>query len=274
MPASMKDLLILVMTIVSAPLYILFSWWSDRIGRKPVIVGGMTLALILYFPGSHWLAQAVNPALIAAQHSAPVTIATNPATCSTQFDPFGTAKFTSACDIARSTLIGRGISYSTSAAADGQTRVLVGSAQVPVTGGAGLSAIDLKTLKAKTAESIGAALTSAGYPKSADPASMNMPVILLVLLLFVVAATALYGPQAASLVELFPTRVRYTAMSIPYHLGIGWVGGFLPVTSFAIVAMTGNIYSGLWYSVIFTGISVLVSLLFLPETKGKPLEQV
>jgi len=274
MPASMKDLLILVMTIVSAPLYILFSWWSDRIGRKPVIVGGMTLALILYFPGSHWLAQAVNPALVSAQHSAPVTIATNPASCSTQFDPFGTARFTSACDIARSTLIGRGISYTTSASPDGQTRVLVGNAQVPVSGGEGLSAADLKTFKAKTAESIGAALKTAGYPKSADPAAMNMPVILLVLLLFVVAATALYGPQAASLVELFPTRVRYTAMSIPYHLGIGWVGGFLPVTSFAIVAMTGNIYSGLWYSVIFTGISVLVSLLFLPETKGKPLEQV
>jgi hypothetical protein len=233
----------------------------------------MTLALILYFPGSHWLAQAVNPALVSAQHSAPVTIATNPATCSTQFDPFGTARFTSACDIARSTLIGRGISYSTSASPDGQTRVLVGSAQVPVSGGAGLSsATGLKAFKAKTADSIGAALKTAGYPKSADPAAMNMPVILLVLLLFVVAATALYGPQAASLVELFPTRVRYTAMSIPYHLGIGWVGGFLPVTSFAIVAMTGNIYSGLWYSVIFTGISVLVSLLFLPETKGKPLE--
>ena len=274
MPASMKDLLILVMTIVSAPLYILFSWWSDRIGRKPVIVGGMTLALVLYFPGSHWLAQAVNPALVAAQHSAPVTVATNPATCSTQFDPFGTAKFTSACDIARSALIGRGISYSTSASADGQTRVQVGSAQVPVSGGAGLSSADLKAFKAKTSDSIGVALKSAGYPKSADPAAMNLPVILLVLLLFVVAATALYGPQAASLVELFPTRVRYTAMSIPYHLGIGWVGGFLPVTSFAIVAMTGNIYSGLWYSVIFTGISVVVSLLFLPETKGKPLEQV
>jgi len=274
MPASMKDLLILVMTIVSAPLYILFSWWSDRIGRKPVIVGGMTLALVLYFPGSYWLAQAVNPALVAAQHSAPVTVSTNPATCSTQFDPFGTAKFTSACDIARSTLIGRGISYITNASADGQTRVLAGSIQVPVSGGEGLSASDLKAFKSKTAESIGAGLKSAGYPKSADPAAMNMPVILLVLLLFVVAATALYGPQAASLVELFPTRVRYTAMSIPYHLGIGWVGGFLPVTSFAIVAMTGNIYSGLWYSVIFTGISVLVSLLFLPETRGKPLEQV
>ena len=274
MPASMKDLLILVMTIVSAPLYILFSWWSDRIGRKPVIVGGMTLGLVLYFPGSHWLAQAVNPALVTAQHSAPVRIATNPATCSTQFDPFGTAKFTSACDIARSTLIGRGISYTTGASPDGQTRVLVGNAQIPISGGEGLSAADLKAFKATTAVSIGSALKSAGYPKSADPKAMNMPVIVAVLLLFVVAATALYGPQAASLVELFPTRVRYTAMSIPYHLGIGWVGGFLPVTSFAIVAMTGNIYSGLWYSVVFTGISVVVSLLFLPETKGKPLESV
>jgi hypothetical protein len=262
------------MTVVSAPLYILFSWWSDKIGRKPVIVGGMALALILYFPGSHWIAQAVNPALVAAQRTTPVTVATDPATCSSQFDPFGTAKFTSGCDIARSALIGGGISYSTTGSADRQTHVLVGAADVPVTGGEGLSAADLKALKASTADTIGSALQSAGYPKGADPAHMNLPVLLAVLLLFVVAATALYGPQAATLVELFPTRVRYTAMSIPYHLGIGWVGGFLPVTSFAIVAMTGNIYSGLWYSVIFTGISVVIALLFLPETRGRPIDQV
>jgi hypothetical protein len=117
-------------------------------------------------------------------------------------------------------------------------------------------------------------LLAAGYPKSADPAQANMTLLIIILLAFVVAATALYGPQAAALVEMFPTRIRYTAMSFPYHVGTGWVGGFLPVTSFAIVAITGNIYAGLWYSVIFTGISVVVSLLFLKETAGRRLEEV
>ena len=129
-------------------------------------------------------------------------------------------------------------------------------------------------LKAKAAAQVTAALEAGGYPKSADPRAANMPVLITILLLFVVAATALYGPQASALVEMFPTRVRYTAMSFPYHVGTGWVGGFLPVTSFALVAITGNIYEGLWYAVVFTGISVIVSLLFLKETAGKPLEEV
>jgi MFS family permease len=274
MPGPLKDLLLVVMTIVSAPLYVFFGWWSDKIGRKPIIVGGMALALILYFPGSHWIAEATNPALVAAQRTTPVVVETDLGTCSAQFDPVGTAKFTSPCDIAKSALISGGISYSTRASADGQTRVLVGREQVPVGSGAGLSGDDLKSLKSATGERIGAALHSAGYPKGADPRQMNMPVLIALLLLFVVGATALYGPQAAALVEMFPTRVRYTAMSFPYHFGIGWVGGFLPVTSFAIVAATGNIYSGLWYAVVFTGISVLVSLLYLPETRGRKLEEI
>jgi MFS family permease len=274
MPASMKDVMILIMTIVSAPLYVFFGWWSDRIGRKPIIVGGMALALILYFPGSHWIAQAVNPALVHAQQATPVVVETDLSSCSAQFDPVGTGRFTSACDIAKSALISRGISYSTSASTDGQTRVHVGRVAVPVKGGEGLAGADLKTLKTGQSESIAAALQSAGYPKSADPAQMNMPLLLTILILFVVGATALYGPQAAALVEMFPTRIRYTAMSFPYHFGIGWVGGFLPAVSVAIVAATGNIYSGLWYSVVFTGISVLVSLLLLPETKGRKLDEI
>jgi MFS family permease len=274
MPASMKDVMILIMTIVSAPLYVFFGWWSDRIGRKPIIVGGMALALILYFPGSHWIAQAVNPALVHAQQAMPVVVETDLSSCSAQFDPVGTGKFTSACDIAKSALISRGISYSTRASLDGSTLVLVGDNAVPVSAGTGLGATDLKALKASAGGSIAMALTAAGYPKSADPAQMNMPLLLTILILFVVAATALYGPQAAALVEMFPTRIRYTAMSFPYHFGIGWVGGFLPAVSVAIVAATGNIYSGLWYSVIFTGISVLVSLLFLPETRGRKLDEI
>jgi hypothetical protein len=137
-----------------------------------------------------------------------------------------------------------------------------------------LSGADLKGLKTKTSEAIGSELSAAGYPKSADPAHANMILLIVILLAFVVAATALYGPQAAALVEMFPTRVRYTAMSFPYHVGTGWVGGFLPVTSFALVAVTGNIFSGLWYAVVFTGISVIVSLLFLKETAGRRLQEV
>ena len=274
LPGQTKDLLLIVMTVVSAPLYVYFGWLSDRIGRKPVMVGGMALALILYFPASHWIAAAANPALVAAQKATPVVVQTDPATCSVQFDPVGTAKFVSACDIAKSTLVTKGISYRTRAASDGQTQVLVGSSTVLIQGGEGLPGPDLKKLKTTTGEAIGAALQSAGYPKAADPLKSNMGLLSVILLLFVVASTALYGPQAAALVEMFPTRVRYTAMSLPYHVGTGWVGGFLPVTSFALVAVTGNIYSGLWYSVVFTGISVVVSLLFLKETAGKPLEEV
>ena len=273
-PAATKDMLLIVMTLVSAPLYVFFGWLSDRVGRKPVMLGGMLLALALYFPGSHWIAQAANPALVAAQRATPVVVETDPATCSVQFDPVGTAKFTSPCDLAKSALVTKGISYDTRPSPDGPTRVIVGGSALPVTGGEGLSGADLKALKASTATAIGGALEAAGYPKSADPKQANLPALLAVLLLFVVAATALYGPQASALVEMFPTRVRYTAMSLPYHVGTGWVGGFLPVTSFALVAITGNIYTGLWYAVVFTAISVVVSLLFVRETHGKPLEEV
>jgi hypothetical protein len=203
-----------------------------------------------------------------------VFVETNPSTCSVQFDPLGTGRFTSACDIAKSTLVSKGISFLTRTSPNGATRVVIGTEAVPVNSGDGLSGADLKALKAQTAGAIGAELLEAGYPKSADPARADTTLLIVILLAFVVAATALYGPQAAALVEMFPTRIRYTAMSFPYHVGTGWVGGFLPVTSFAIVAITGNIYAGLWYAVVFTGISVVVSLLFLKETAGRRLEEV
>ena len=270
-PGATKDMLLIVMTIASAPLYVFFGWLSDRVGRKPVMLGGMLLALLLYFPGSHLIADAANPALVAAQARTPVIVETDVASCSSQFDPTGTAKFTSACDIAKSTLIARGIAYDTLPSADGQTRVLAGDQVVAI--GGGESAVDLKAHKAEIATAVNGALESVGYPKSADPKAIHYPVLIGVLLLFVVAATALYGPQAAALVEMFPTRIRYTAMSLPYHVGTGWVGGFLPVTSFAIVAMTGDIYAGLWYAVAFTAISAVVTIVFLKETHGKPLDE-
>jgi MFS family permease len=273
LPGATKDMLLIVMTLVSAPLYVFFGWLSDRVGRKPVMLAGMLLALALYFPGSHFIATAANPALVAAQRATPVIVETDKATCTSQFDPIGTAKFVSACDIAKSALVSRGVSYSTRPSADGQTRVIAGSNAAPIRGGEGLSGPDLKALKAKSAETINAELASAGYPKSADTRQINMPLLITILLLFVVAATALYGPQAAALVEMFPTRIRYTAMSLPYHVGTGWVGGFLPVTSFAIVAITGDIYAGLWYAVGFTALSAVVTIFFLKETRAKPLEE-
>ena len=274
LPSQTKDLLLIVMTVVSAPLYVYFGWLSDRLGRKPVMVGGMALALVMYFPASHWIADAANPQLIEAQQSTPIFVDTNPNTCSVQFDPLGTAKFVSACDIAKSTLVTKGINFMTRRSSDGRTYVIVGTERIAISGGEGLSGADLKALKVKTADTISAELQAAGYPKSADPKRANMTLLIIILLAFVVAATALYGPQAAALVEMFPTRVRYTAMSFPYHVGTGWVGGFLPVTSFALVAITGNIFTGLWYAVLFTGISVIVSLLFLKETAGRRLQEV
>jgi MFS family permease len=271
-PEPTVNLLLIIMTLVSAPLYVFFGWLSDRVGRKPVMVGGMLLALVLYFPGFHLIAQAANPALVAAQRATPVAVSTDPASCSVQFDPVGTAHFATACDIAKGVLVAKGISYRTVASPARGTTVRVGNDQVPIAGGEALSAADLKAFKAATGDRITAALAANGYPKGASPASANMPLLIAVLLLFVVAATALYGPQAAALVEMFPTRIRYTAMSLPYHVGTGWVGGFLPVTGFALVAITGNIYSALWYPVFFTALSVVCALLFLKETRGKPLE--
>jgi hypothetical protein len=274
LPAQTKDLLLIVMTVVSAPLYVYFGWLSDRLGRKFVMVGGMLLALVLYFPASHWMAQAANPALVEAQRNTPVVVETDPRTCSVQFDPVGTAKFVSPCDIAKSALVAKGVSFTTRVTTSGRTRVIIGTEAVPIASGEGLNAADLKILKGKTADALGTELHEAGYPTAADPHQANMTLLIILLLLFVVAATALYGPQAAALVEMFPTRVRYTAMSFPYHFGTGWVGGFLPFTSFTLVAISGNIFAGIWYAVVFTGISVIVSLFFLKETSGRHLKEV
>lgn len=273
-PEPTVNMLLIVMTIVSAPLYVFFGWLSDRIGRKPVLLGGMLLALLLYLPGFHLIAGAANPALVEAQRTAPVVVITDPATCSVQFDPVGTARFSSACDIARSLLVTRGISFSTESSGDAGTAIVIGDRRLSVPGGDRLSDGDLKALKSSVGERLATVLRASGYPAGADPRAIDLPLLIAVLLLFVVAATALYGPQAAALVEMFPTRVRYTALSLPYHVGTGWVGGFLPVTSFALVAITGNIYASLWYPILFTGLSVIVAFLFLKETRGKPLDEV
>jgi MFS family permease len=273
-PEATKDALVLAITVVSAPLYVFFGWLSDRIGRKPVMIGGMLLALAAYYPGFHAIASAANPALVEAQQRTPVVVHTDPAACSVQFDPVGTRQFKTACDIAKSLLAGTGISYRNATSPDGRTIVAVGDERIEVADGSALAGPELKSLKDGVGKRLKAALTAEGYPANADPARINLPVIFFWLMVFAVAATALYGPQAAALVEMFPTRVRYTAMSLPYHVGTGWIGGFLPVTSFALATITGDIYASLWYPAVFTAVPIVVSLIFLKETRGKPLEEV
>jgi MFS family permease len=267
------NILMLSATAASAVLYVFFGWLSDRIGRKTVMLFGMVLMLAAYFPGFHMLSRTLNPAMAEAAAATPVVVIADPADCSLQFDPVGKARFLSSCDIAKSTLANAGVSYASEAGVPGRPALVrVGSQTIPSTTAEGLSPEVAKAVKASVETRIKTALTQAGYPTKADPARMNLLGAFGVLLVFVVAATALYGPIAACLVELFPTRVRYTALSLPYHIGTGWVGGFVPFTAFAIVTATGELYSGLWYPFAFTALSVVVCFLLLPETKGKRLD--
>ena len=269
------DMLVLAVTVASAGLYVFFGWLSDRVGRKPVMLFGMILALIAFFPGFHALTRAANPALAEAQISAPVTVVADPATCALQFDPIGKAAFASSCDIAKSVLSNAGVSYGNAEAPAGSVAMVrVGGTEIASVEGAGMDPAALKAARTDVETRIKAALVEAGYPAKADPARINMPLVFGILMIFMLAATALYGPQAAALVELFPTRVRYTAMSLPYNIGTGWVGGLLPAASFALVAWSGNIYFGLWYSVAFTAVAAVVALIWLPETKGRDLDTI
>ena len=271
--ADFTNLMILLAAVLSAPLYVFFAWLSDKVGRKPVMLAGMTLGLVALFPGFWLLSSAANPALVRATQATPVVVAADPADCGSQFDLTGKAKVVSSCDIAKAALAGAGVKYSSIAAPAGSVaEVRVGAASVPSVDARGLSGPALKAASDKAGHAITAALAKAGYPAKSDPASRNPALIFLVLAVFTVAATALYGPMAAALAELFPAKVRYTALSLPYHLGTGWIGGFQPVVSFSIVVATGDIYAGLWYPVIFTAISVVCCALFLPETRGRSLE--
>jgi MFS family permease len=269
------DLVMLAVTAVSGFLYVFFGWLSDRLGRKPIMLFGMILALVAIFPGFQALTRAANPALAEAQASSPIVVMADPATCALQFDPIGKTAFASSCDIAKSVLSNAGISYSNVEAAPGTVAVVrIGSVELASVEGGGLDPAALKTARAGVEARLKAALLEAGYPAKADPERINLPMVFGILMVFMVAATALYGPQAAALVELFPTRVRYTAMSLPYHVGTGWVGGMLPAASFALVAWSGNIYFGLWYTIGFTVVAAVVALIWLPETKGRDLDTI
>jgi MFS family permease len=265
--------LVAVALILGAPFFVLFGWLSDKVGRKPIILAGCLLAALTYFPVFKAITAAANPVLAAASASSPVTVVADSADCAFQFDPVGKRTFASSCDIAKSTLANAGISYANQAAPAGSVAVVkIGAATLASFKGEALKPAELKTQKAAWTKTLTGALKAAGYPAKADQAKINKPLTVGLLWLLVLYVTMVYGPIAAALVEMFPARIRYTSMSLPYHIGNGWFGGFLPTTAFAMVAATGNIYFGLWYPVTVAAVTVVVGLLFVKEMRGAPIE--
>jgi MFS family permease len=266
-----SNLVIAASLAIGTPFFIFFGWLSDKIGRKPIILAGCLLAAVTYFPLFSALTNAVNPQLERALETSPVTVIADPNECSFQFNPTGTASFTASCDIAKSFLARNAVNYHNEKAPPGTP------AQIKI-GDKVIAAFDKKAAGAEGAakekdfnQQATAAIRAAGYPAAADKARTNMPVVIGILTLLVIYVTMVYGPIAAMLVELFPTRIRYSGMSLPYHIGNGWFGGFLPPTAFAIVAATGDIYSGLWYPIVVAGMTFVIGLLFVPETKDRDI---
>jgi MFS family permease len=262
--------------------FILFGWLSDKIGRKVIILAGCLIAAVTYFPLFKALTHTANPALYQAQEATTVTVTADPANCSFQFNPVGTAKFTNSCDIIKGLLARNAVNYTTVAAPAGSiASVQIGATTIEAFDAAAAGA-DAKAKQDELTRAVSEALTAAGYPKAGDPSIVKLahpfdifrgqPIsVILILTVLVIYVTMVYGPIAAALVELFPTRIRYTAMSLPYHIGNGWFGGLLPATAFAIVAQHGNIYSGLWYPIIIAAATFVIGLLFIPETKDRDI---
>ena len=270
--------LVAVALLLATPFFVVFGWLSDRIGRKPIILMGCLLAVLTYFPVFKAITAAANPDLAAATRTSPVVVSAYPGECSFQFDPVGKNTFASSCDIAKSALANAGVTYTNAAASIGHfdrppvAEVIIGKTHLPSFEGRNLSPAELKAKKAAWTKSLSAALKAAGYPAKSDPAKMNKPAVVGLLWLLVLYVTMVYGPIAAALVEMFPARVRYTSMSLPYHIGNGWFGGFLPTTAFAMVAATGNIYYGLWCPVVIAAVTFVVGLLWVKEMRGAPIE--
>ena len=297
------NVMVAMSLIIGTPFFVIFGSWSDKIGRKPIIMAGCLLAVLTYFPVFTALTKAANPDLAAAQAANKVTVTADPKECSFQFNPTGTVKFTSSCDIAKQRLAGASVSYDNVEAPAGTAATIkVGETVVQVKytpediavakakADAKLAEVtaaqpqDPKALEAakksvadlsnaKTAggillgNNLGAALKAANYPAKADMAKFDKVTVVAILTYLVILVTMVYGPIAAMLVEMFPTRIRYTSMSLPYHIGNGWFGGLLPTTAFAIVAQTGNMYNGLWYPIIVAGMTFIIGMLFIKETK-------
>jgi MFS family permease len=266
------NLLIAGSLLIGTPFFVIFGSLSDRIGRKGIIMAGCILAALTYFPIFQALTQYGNPDVFAAQAKNPVTVIADPDQCSFQFDPVGKAKFTSSCDLAKTVLAKRAIPYENVKAEPGAVaQVRIGDKVIQSFEGTGMPAADFKARNDAFVATLGSSLKEAGYPEKADPAKTNYPMVLLLLTILVIYVTMVYGPIAAWLVELFPARIRYTSMSLPYHIGNGWFGGFLPTVAFAMVAATGDIYYGLWYPIIIAVMTAILGIFFLPETKDRDI---
>ncbi|RLU10886.1 MFS transporter, partial [Pseudomonas prosekii] len=270
--AQTANLLIAGSLLIGTPFFVIFGSLSDRIGRKGIIMAGCILAALTYFPIFHALTQYGNPDVFIAQEKNPVTVIADPEQCSFQFDPVGKAKFTSSCDLAKTLLAKRAIPYKNETAEPGTVaQVRIGDRMIPSFEGSSLAAADFKTRNDAFTATLSGALKEAGYPEKADPAKTNYPMVLLLLTILVIYVTMVYGPIAAWLVELFPARIRYTSMSLPYHIGNGWFGGFLPTVAFAMVAATGDIYYGLWYPIVIAVMTAVLGIFFMPETKDREI---
>jgi hypothetical protein len=260
--------------LIATPFFVIFGALSDKIGRKPIIMLGCLLAALTYFPIFKALTHYANPALEAAQVNAPVVVNADPATCSFQFDPVGKAHFASSCDIVKSFLAKNSVNYSNNALPAGAlASVKIGDTVIDSFEGTALSKDEFKTRSDAFNKELGDAIKAAGYPPKADSTQINAPMVVALLALLVLYVTMVYGPIAAILVELFPTRIRYTSMSLPYHIGNGWFGGFLPTTAFAMVAATGDIYYGLWYPIGVASMTLVIGTLFIRETKDVDIYQ-
>jgi MFS family permease len=266
--AQTANTLVAVSLLLGTPFFVLFGILSDRIGRKPVILAGCALAALTYFPLFRALTHYANPALERAQREAPAVVVSVPDDCTVQFNPVGTSRFTSACDIAKAALVSRGVPYVNEASAAGRAQIRIGDVVIESYDAGAADAVERK---ARFEAELASSLSDARYPRAADPAAIDKPMVVLLLWILVLYVTMVYGPIAAILVEMFPTRIRYTSMSLPYHIGNGWFGGFLPTTAFAIVAGTGDIYSGLWYPVVIATMTLVIGAIFLRETKDVDL---
>jgi MFS family permease len=262
------NIMVAISLIIGTPFFVIFGTLSDKIGRKPLIMLGCLLAVLTYFPVFEALTKAANPDLYAAQQKNKVIVTSDPAECSFQFNPTGTLKFTSSCDIAKQVLASSSVSYDNVVGAPGTTAsIKIGETEITGYSAKGLPADEAKAKSAEFRKAVAETLKTAGYPAKADMTKFDKVTVVIILTYLVILVTMVYGPIAAMLVELFPTRIRYTSMSLPYHIGNGWFGGLMPTTAFAIVAQTGNMYNGLWYPIIIAGMTFVIGMIFVRETK-------
>ncbi|HEY2629100.1 MAG TPA: MFS transporter, partial [Usitatibacter sp.] len=270
-PAT-ASIMIAISLAIGTPFFIVFGTLSDKIGRKPIIMAGCLLAAVTYFPLFKALTHYANPALEKAINGAPVTVTSDPGQCSFQFNPVGTAKFTTSCDVAKGFLARSSVNYTNIEAPAGTVaKVKVGDDEITSFEGGGLAGPEFAAKTAAFNKQLGDAIKKHGYPAKADPAQIDQVMTVGVLFILVLYVTMVYGPIAAMLVELFPTRIRYTSMSLPYHIGNGWFGGFLPPTIFAMVAAQGDIYYGLWYPISIALMTFVIGSLFIRETKDRSI---